>query len=106
MELPIALTVLVLVILWALLTKGITNTKISNGHSPISLPMAVHYEHAKFKVRYRNVSHSQELYKLGIRNGQFGIILKTNSGMYAKVNTKGAVRFVHIQAYNYTPQEQ
>lgn len=84
------------------LTKQI-KSDLLNGLTPVSLVMATHHENAKFRIRYRNLEPSQELYKIGLRNGQFGVILKHNSGMYAKTTIVGKCHFVRIQAYNYIP---
>lgn len=74
-----------------------------NGLTPVSLPMATHHENAKFRIRYRNLEPDQELYKIGLRNGQFGVILKHSSGMYAKTTIVGKCHFVRIESYNYLP---
>ncbi len=77
--------------------------KIKYSQSPIGLKMAVNYEHAKFRIRYRNLEPSQELYKIGLRDGQYGVILKCKSGMYAKTTVDGKCHFVPISHYNYIP---
>jgi len=76
------------------LTKGLT---------PISLPMATHHENAKFRIRYRDLDPSQELYKIGLRSGQFGVVVKHRTGMFAKTTVDGRCRFVRIQSCNYIP---
>ncbi len=104
MYLPFILTALVLVILYfVLIRKCPVKKAVKNCHSPITLTMAIHHEHAKFRVRYRNLEPSQELYKIGLRNGMFGMILKHPTGMFAKTTVNGKCHFVRIQAYNYTP---
>ncbi len=71
--------------------------------SPISISMATHHENAKFRIRYRDLTPNQELYKIGLRNGQYGVILKHSSGTYAKTTVNGKCRFVLIESKNYIP---
>ena len=80
-----------------------SNRCINKGLTPISLSMAVHHEHAKFRVRYKNLDENSNLYKLGIRSGQFGVILKATSGMYAKTTVDGKCKFIPIESCNYIP---
>lgn len=76
---------------------------IKRGETPMSIVMATHHENAKFRIRYRNLDCTQDLYKIGLRDGQFGAVVKHRSGMYAKTTVDGRCRFVPISSYNYTP---
>jgi len=103
MTIPFMITLLVLALLYWLYEFKKFDNAIENSRTPISMAMAVHHENAKFRIRYRDLEPNQELYKLGLRSGQYGVILKHKSGMYAKTTVDGKCKFVLIQSYNYVP---
>tara|TARA_R110002096_G_scaffold362604_1_gene555776 strand:+ start:137 stop:460 length:324 start_codon:yes stop_codon:yes gene_type:complete len=88
---------------WLVFRNSKTKYCVARKLSPISMDMAVHYEHAKFRIRYRDLEPSQTLYKLGLRSGQFGVVLKHRTGMFAKTTVNGKCHFVRIEPYNYEP---
>ena len=96
-------SLVVLIIYLVFFRKQKVAEAVLYNNSPVSMAMAVHHENAKFRIRYRNLDPTQELYRIGLRDGQFGVIVRHNTGMYAKTTVKGKCYFVRIQAYNYTP---
>ena len=70
--------------------------------SPITLAMATHHEHAKFRIRYKGLLESDELYKAGLRNGMYGVVLRHRTGLYAKTTVDGRCKFMPIYSYQWT----
>ncbi len=104
MTLPFALTIIVSAVIYWLFTSLKVSIEVKKNRTPISMAMAVHHENAKFRIRYSDLEPNQELYKLGLRSGQYGVVLKHKSGTYAKTTVNGKCRFVPIQSCNYIPQ--
>ncbi len=74
---------------------------IELGESPITMAMATHYEHAKFRIRYVNLCVGDHLYDLGLRNGQYGIVVRHRTGLFAKTTVDNTCRFISINEINF-----
>ena len=93
---PILATLLVLLLLWAILHEYTIRASIKKNMSPITLAMATHHEHAKFRI-----IESDELYKAGLRNGMYGAVLRNRTGLYAKTTIDGRCKFMPINSYQW-----
>lgn len=55
----------------------------------------------RFNVRYKNIKRDGTLHKAGIRNGQFGVVVKHPNGMFSRIKVGTSLSFIKTESNEY-----